>query len=115
MSMKWIALLVFVMSSTTPAWASVGDKDRGDWHIHNATAMQVIVDIAKADGTNCFSSYVDPEHTLGLPAHLHDCPFPIKVTIKVMQQGESATCEVTLDAMKEVTFNGETCTDDQES
>lgn len=107
-SRQFIVILLLTVIAA-PAWASSGDKSRGDWHIHNETETQVIVDIAKADGSNCFSSYIDPDHTLGLPADLHDCPYPITLAVKVMQADQEGSCKVTLPAMQDVTFNGETC------
>ena len=104
--------LVMVMSLLLLApsvWASSGAKEKGDWHVHNQSDYQVIVSIKTATGTNCLNSYIDPQQTLGLPAELHHCPYPLIATIKTMQAGQAATCEATLEQMRDITFTGEKC------
>ncbi len=91
-------------------WASGGQKDRGDWHVENKTPYQVVVQIRKSDDSSCYYSYLDPKKTLGLPKEISDCPFPgLKVVVKVMEKGQKGSCEIVLEEMRDIIFDGEKC------
>ena len=104
-----IGILVLTLAGPA-AWASGGSKEKGDWHIKNQTHKQVIVNFYDENGQPCFSSYLDPEQKLGMPQNMQKCGFPgLKVQVKVIQQGKNGLCEVTLDKMSNVIFDGERC------
>jgi len=102
-----ILLLSFV---SIGAYASGGGKEKGDWHIKNESSYQVIVNVYYKDGQPCFTTYLDPHHKAGFPEKMQKCRFPgLKVEVKAMQRDKEGSCEIILDEMSDVVFDGKEC------